>query len=287
MFAMKQSTILISVIIPHRDSVGTLPRLISSIPNDPRIEIIIVDNSINQLSVDDIPPHDNIRLYNSDYDKYAGGARNVGLQHATGRWLLFADADDYYTTEAFDLFLRNIDMVQDILYTGMTGWNDTTNEYCSRGEIYADLVRGYLTGGVTEEALRYLFHSPCCKMIRKEIVDKNNIRFSEVRFGNDALFSVQTGHYARSIKASDTITYVATLSNNNITRKTDFSAVRCRFTEDLKINRFLRRNKQRQWQLPIWPTIRPYGIRKRISLLALAIRYGQPLMVDHYTKINF
>lgn len=282
-----QPSILISVIIPHRDSLGTLPRLLRSIPNYPCIETIIVDNSISSLSVDDLPPHNNLQLYYSDYNKYAGGARNVGLLHATGQWLLFADADDYFTPEAFNLFLQNVDMDEDILYTCMTGWNDTTNEYCNRGEIYTDLVRGYLSGGVSEKAFRYLFHSPCCKMIRKALIDRRDIRFSEVQFGNDALFSVKSGHFAKGIKASDTITYVATQSQSNLTRQTDFSAIRCRFIEDLKINRFLRQNGQWRWQLPIQQTLRPYGIRKKTILIALALQYGQPLMVDYYTNIHF
>ena len=33
----------------------------------------------------------------------AGYARNIGLDHAKGEWLLFADADDFYVEDMYDI----------------------------------------------------------------------------------------------------------------------------------------------------------------------------------------
>ena len=278
---------IISLVIPHRNSITTLPRLLNSIPVDPRIEVIIVDNSPKPICKDDIVSTRPFLLYYSAINLYGGGARNEGIRHAHGKWLLFADADDFFKEDAFDFFLSQVDSDSDIIYTCMTGWNDVTNNYCNRGETYSRMVHEYLSGNIPGKAIRYMFHSPCCKMTKKELINKHRLRFSEVITGNDALFSVMTGHYAHKIEAFERTTYVATISGHNISRKYDFESVLSRYIEDLKINRFLRHHGQWRWQLPILETIKQFGRRKKIQLLWLAIKYGQPLFVDYYTQARY
>ena len=88
-----------SVIIPHRNSIQCLPKLLSTIPATEQVEVLIVDNSPVPITRDDI---DSSRAYNLLYsapERGAGGARNVGIEHAQGRWLVFVDADDYLTPD--------------------------------------------------------------------------------------------------------------------------------------------------------------------------------------------
>ena len=76
----------ISVIIPHKDSLDCLPRLLNSIQLSETIEIIVVDNSPIPISRDDIKTDRKYKLLYSDPKRYAGGARNVGLEEATGKF---------------------------------------------------------------------------------------------------------------------------------------------------------------------------------------------------------
>ena len=89
-----------SIIIPHRDSVQYLPKLFSSIPDSDGIEIIIVDNSPEPISKDSIGVDREFQLLYSSPSRGAGGARNVGVENAHGKWLLFLDADDYFAEGA-------------------------------------------------------------------------------------------------------------------------------------------------------------------------------------------
>lgn len=280
-----------SIIIPHKNIVNLLLRCINSVPRRGDIEIIVIDDNSNTMSVVALQETSRVRpdinIIFTKEGRGAGYARNIGINHAQGEWLIFADADDYFTEDAFDFFLSQRASNSDIIYTRMTGWNDVTNNYCDRGETYSRMVHEYLSGTIPEKAMRYMFHSPCCKMIKKELVDKYHLRFSEVMTGNDALFSVMAGHYAHKIEAFDQTTYVATISGNNISRKYDFASVLSRYIEDLKINRFLRYHGQWRWQLPILETIKQFGRRRKIQLLWLALTYGQPLLVDYYTNARY
>lgn len=279
-----------SVIIPHRDSIQTLPRLLASIPNDPRVEIIIVDNSLKPLERTAIQTDRKFALYYSDFHKFGGGGRNVGIEHAQGKWLLFADADDYFSDAAFNLFFAQANNEADIVYTCMEGVEEQTGKRHPRGDIYTHLVREYLTGKCDDQRLRYLFQSPCCKMLRKKLIDDNQIRFSEVLTGNDALFSVKSGYFAKSVVAYGVITYIATVGNANISRRKDYESFRCRYIEDLKINQFLRQHGVREWQYPVMVSIkqsRRYGWGKVFDLLKLAKRFNQSLFVDYNTKATY
>ncbi len=267
-----------SVIIPQRNSIHTLPRLFASIPDSDRVEIIVVDNTPEPISKEDIGIDREYQLLWSEPQRHAGGARNVGIENAHGKWLLFADADDYYTKEAFNTFYSKIDTDADIVYTGMGGIYEDTGEPAGRGDVYSKLVKDYLDGSIDEYEIRYHFHSPCCKMVRNAMVKEHNIRYSEVVAGNDAFFSMVSGFYANKIEAVDMISYIATVSSHSLTKRKDYNAYRSRFEEDLKINSFMREHGIKKHQYKVLGTIlraKKYGIGKVIELLRLSVAYKQ------------
>ena len=94
-----------SIIVPvWRGAAHFLPTLFDSIPNKDGIEIIVVDNSKDPLLREEIKSNRDIILLHSAPERHAGGSRNDGIAIAKGKWLLFADADDYYTPDAFDIY---------------------------------------------------------------------------------------------------------------------------------------------------------------------------------------
>lgn len=278
-----------SVIIPHRNSIHTLPRLFDSIPDTEWVEIILVDNTPIPITKEEIGIDREYTLLWSPPERHAGGARNVGIENAHGKWLLFADADDYYTKEAFDVFFSKVNTDADIVYTGMGGIYEDTGERSDRGDRYARMVKDFISGKITELDIRYHFHSPCCKMVRREMVENHSIRYSEVVAGNDAYFSMVSGYYARKIEAIDMISYIATVSSNSLTRRKDFESYKSRYEEDLKINTFLREHGRKDHQYPVLGTIahaRVYGIKRVMELIKLSLRYRQNLFVGVIKKIR-
>ena len=250
----RDSQLIFSVIIPHRNSVHFLPKLFSTIPEDERLEIILVDNSPNKLSKEDIGIDRAYHLLWSDPAKGAGGARNVGIEAAKGKWLIFADADDYFSDSAFNLFFARADSDAEIIYTCMGGIYSDTLEPSDRGDQFTQKVRGFLNGSLSEMDLRTGFASPCCKMVSAELVKRHNIRYDEVVAHNDNYFSLLTGYYANKIEAIDQITYIATVSRGSLTRRRDYPVIHARFYVTLKRNKFLKEHgmPERQGSLMVY-----------------------------------
>ena len=59
-------------------------------------------------------------------NKGAGYARNVGLSLAKGKWLLFADADDFFNLGFLNVLDNYIDSDNDIVYFSANSINIDT-----------------------------------------------------------------------------------------------------------------------------------------------------------------
>ena len=111
-----------SIIIPHRNTSRLLERLLQSIPWKHSPQVIVVDNksTADELrAVESLRSSYHFSLYSSS-GCGAGDARNVGLSHADGEWVLFADSDDYYLPDADQLISSHIDDDADIVFFNVT-----------------------------------------------------------------------------------------------------------------------------------------------------------------------
>ena len=114
---MKENQITYSIIIPHRDSLVLLERALLSIPDRNDIQIIVIDNTPGELSFSTLEKirENKIILLFSNIEKGAGHARNIGLNKAIGKWLLFLDADDFFNPGALSILI-NILTLNTILF---------------------------------------------------------------------------------------------------------------------------------------------------------------------------
>lgn len=200
-----------SVIIPYRDTYNMLVKAIASIPDRRDIQIIIVDNSATPLSSNRMPTKVNAKVVSTTSSPTAGAgcARNVGLQKAKGRFLLFLDADDYYLPHAFASFDKYLESEYDIIFFDADSIRLTDGAKSDRHTKIHQYIESFIKDG-DEKQLRYRFVNPVCKMIRASLVAGHNILFDEIRVSNDAMFSIMTGHYAKTVTASNDVVYMIT-----------------------------------------------------------------------------
>ena len=241
-----------SIIVPvWRGAIKFLPKLFDSIPNRDGIEIIVVDNSKEPVSREEIQSDRDIIFLHSAPERHAGGSRNVGMDTARGKWLLFADADDFYTDDAFDVYYSMLNTEAEIVYTGMGGIYEDTGEPSNRGDRYAKAVHDYLSGKLPEMNLRLHFSSPCCKMVSHDLVKRHHLRYDEVVASNDMYFSLLSGYYAKTITAVDKVTYIATVNRGSLTRRRDYEASESKFLVRLRYNKFLKEHGLSDYQSSI------------------------------------
>ena len=100
----------ISVIVPVYNAERYLKGTIDSVLSQPvNLELILVDDGSADGSgaICDCyaSEHANVRVFHTE-NRGVSHARNVGLDHATGRYITFLDADDELCAGALDLLLK-------------------------------------------------------------------------------------------------------------------------------------------------------------------------------------
>ncbi len=98
-----------------------LQRCLDSIPERDDIQTIIVDDNSSPdiVDFDQFPGchRKNTEVYLTKEGRGAGYARNVGLKHAEGKWLIFSDADDFFADEFSSILDEMIEAEEDLFFS--------------------------------------------------------------------------------------------------------------------------------------------------------------------------
>ena len=212
-----------SIIIPHYNIPHLLKRCCMSIPEREDIQIIVVDdkspNANSYLKEYSFLNRSNLEFHICKENGGGGHARNEGLKYATGKWLLFADSDDFFV-EGFDVILDEYyESDADIIYFNIQSvYSDDISKPADRNVVKDNLFAAYKKTN-DSTPFRYSYCEPWGKLIKREMVEKNGIVFDETRVANDYYFSVATGCIADMIKVVDKRIYVLTYRDNSVSAK--------------------------------------------------------------------
>lgn len=223
-----------SIIIPHKNIPDLLQRCLDSIPRRDDVQIIVVDDNsdADKVNFNNFPglndPHVEVIFgKNENGRKGAGYARNLGLERAEGKWIVFADADDFFNPcfeEALDKYEND---KNDIVFFKATSVDSDTFLPCDRGKnVNFPLAEVQKTGNWD---LIIKIAVPWGKFIKRNIVEENNIMFQETLYGNDVLFSVKLGTLDTKKIISDDEIYCITYRSDSLTGNDTIESIKIRF----------------------------------------------------------
>lgn len=180
---------LVSIIVPVYNAEQTLNRCVQSIlaQTYPYMEIILVNDGSTDKSAQlcDSLSQCDIRI--KVLHKPNGGAssaRNYGLEYAKGEYISFIDADDWIDKDYLEQLLPNEG--EEMVVCSISYEGDTNRNLCISDKIRN---RKCIEGTLHQMLDHMTICSPCCKIMRRDIIEQNDIRFDvNVSAGEDMLF---------------------------------------------------------------------------------------------------
>lgn len=194
---------MISVIVIIKDTRDYLKKCLDSVRNQSfrNLQVIVVDDHSYKSSDDIVAEYKSvldIAYYYLEEDAGPGGARNFGLQYATGEYICFLDSDDW-------IDLDYLSAVEEIMSNyqadiGMCGLVRNYNSPSYKPVYKCQYTRVHTMNGTTAFRIlsgQYDFGvivspSPVNKVYRRDLLERNNIRFLEHVYYEDVLFAFQT-----------------------------------------------------------------------------------------------
>lgn len=215
-----------SVIIPVYKAEHTIRKCIDSLLNQSfdDIEILLINDGSPDASgmiCEEYASHFPFVKY---FEKENGGvssARNVGLQVAKGKYVLFVDSDDYVSSNYFNRIDDALSqygpnmLLFSIQYMGnkKTVWS--TGSFAATGKIE-------ISKKVNTVMKAYLFSGLMSKVFERRIIEKYNLTFDEtLDIGEDQAFIFEyTMHIKNVISISDVLYYYMVGENkDSLSRK--------------------------------------------------------------------
>ncbi len=206
------NNIKFSIIIPAYNAEQTIRNALLSVFNQTytNYEIIAIDDCSTDNTYNILKEYSNIKLFQTPVNSRQGAARNIGLNHCTGDYLLFLDADDmYYDNDVFEKIVNIIEKENfpDIIYTGIkvTGKRDLTllpnEENCIKSFRLSQN--------------RWINVTGMC--VKNSIIQNNSIRFPEKIRYEDVYFAFLAIEKSNTFTYTDFIAYLYINGDNTST----------------------------------------------------------------------
>ena len=236
-----------SIIIPHKNTPDLLKRCINSIPVRKDLEIIIVDDNSSEKFVDfdNFPGlhRENTTVIFNKEGKGAGNARNIAIPKAKGKYIIFADSDDFFNSCFNDILDDYSNMNFDVVYFNANSVDSNTFEPSNRvdhlHEFFSIYEKDHKEGLLY---FRYMFTEPWCKIVKRNIIIDNNILFGKTIVDEDVVFAINVGYHSNIIYIDYREGYCVTNREGSLCKTTSSKADNDRFYVHSMWNMFLMQN---------------------------------------------
>lgn len=202
----------VSVIIPVYNAGKFLNTCLESVINQTlqEIEIICIDDGSLDNSMEILREYasidSRIKIFQQK-NLYAGVARNVGIEHARGEYLVFLDADDFFELSLLEKEYDKITSFNaDICLCGANKYDNATGKF---HKMPSWLNTKYITREVfnkdilKENIFNVTSACPWTKMFSASFIKSNDLKYQAVPRANDVYFVLSALTLAERIVAVD------------------------------------------------------------------------------------
>ncbi len=219
----------LSIIVPVYKVENKISRCVESILNQSfsDFELILIDDGSpdkSGLICDKYAAKDTRIFVLHQKNRGVSAARNLGIEKASGKWLVFIDSDDYVEKD----FLKNLVGEEDLQETDFVNTGDKLMDENSGMMIYETSFPKGLIKLNSEYSLRLLdklavfnYGVVCCHLFNVSVIKKYRIRFLErLSLHEDHLFFFDYLKYVRRIwlRADKQYCYMIDFSVNSLSK---------------------------------------------------------------------
>jgi len=228
----------LTIIIPVHNGEKTIKRAIDSVMPvlENNRELLIVNDGSNDGTENIIQEYllaqkGKISYYKKEKEGVAA-ARNFGITHAKGDYIMFVDADDYIDTNLLKNMQIYIEQGIDIIKFKIKHVNEQRKEIASiDGPIFS-----VITGEEAFNQLAFsdvLMDSPCCYVFKKDLFLKNQLFFKMGTYHEDFGLIPLILVNAKSVVSTNTYGYYYVQTEKSITRNNDYEKTKKKWTDCL------------------------------------------------------
>ena len=185
----KQDKVCVSVIVPVFNCEKYLPQCLLTLQNQTLgdFEVIMVDDGStddsNKICSEFQAKDRRFRLYQQNR-QFAGAARNLGIVHSRGEYLLFLDSDDFFSRELLEKSYRLAkESNADVCVFGANSFDEQTSEVslmkeacvrerCPVGQVFSLMDNA-------DHIFDFTTPAPWNKIFRRDFIVEKNIRFQK------------------------------------------------------------------------------------------------------------
>ena len=143
----------------------------------------------------------------SQKNLHAGVARNNGIDHASGEYMIFLDADDLFELELLEkTYKQGIQQDADIVLFDADYFNTETGERLVQNHLLrTELLDGkevFSRKDIPDRLFTITTTCPWTKLYSRKFIEKYKLRFQNLRHSNDVYFVLS------SLALAERITYL-------------------------------------------------------------------------------
>jgi len=202
---MEVSNVFFSIVVPVYNVEQFLQKCLDSVVNQmfPNYEVICVDDGSTDKSAEILNEYalryPFIRIIRQP-NKGLSGARNTGIQAASGDYIVLLDSDDWLQPNALRVFADNLSDEDMLCYNGELFYEDGKNAEMDTG--FSEFLMNGWDYYNKYALVQRRFHFVCTvlRVYRREFLLQNHLQFKEGIYHEDNLFTPVACYFARKVK---------------------------------------------------------------------------------------